>query len=122
MTTETATSQANALFQNSRTVVLWIGLILQLVMIGTVAYFIRPSSDTFILRYNAFLGVDILGTWWQVYLIPGVCLVLYLGNFILAEVLVRRRAVLAALVSIYGALLIIISEIIALVALLSINS
>ncbi|MGB4943293.1 MAG: hypothetical protein WBO92_04275 [Candidatus Moraniibacteriota bacterium] len=122
MTTETASLQASTLFQKSRTVVLYVGLGLQLVMVGAVAYFIRPSSDAFILRYNAFFGVDILGAWWQAYLIPGMCLVFFLGNLTLAEVLIRRQAALAALILVYGALLVVISETVAMAALISINS
>lgn len=122
MTTETASSQASELFRQSRRPILWSGLVIQCVIFVAVAYFIRPSTDTLILRYNAFFGVDILGAWWQVYLVPGMCLGFFGGNLALAEVLARRQAFLAALVLEYGAFLVVLSEVTAIAALISINS
>lgn len=122
MTTEPVSLQARELFRGSWRPILWGGLVIQLVIIGAAAYFIRPSTDTLILRYNAFFGVDILGTWWQVYLVPGMCLGFFGGNLALAEVLARRQAFLAALVLEFGAFLVILSEVAAIAALISINS
>jgi hypothetical protein len=122
MTTETASSQASELFRQSRRPILWGGLAIQCVIFLAVAYFIRPSTDTLILRYNAFFGVDILGAWWQAYLVPGMCLGFFGGNLVLAEVLARRQAFLAALVLEYGAFLVVLSEVTAIAALISINS
>jgi hypothetical protein len=122
MTTEAAVSSTSDLLRRSRLPVLRAGLAIQLVVVAVIAFFIRPSSDALILRYNVFFGVDILGVWWQIYLIPGVCGLFFLGNLALAEILMRRQAYFAALVLVYGALLILVAEIVAVAALISINT
>lgn len=122
MTTETAVSSTSDLLRRSRLPVLRAGLTIQLVIVAVIAFFVRPSSDALILRYNVFFGVGILGVWWQIYLIPAMCCLFFLGNLALAEILMRRQAYFAALVLVYGALLILVAEIVAVAALISINS
>ncbi|TXH07308.1 MAG: hypothetical protein E6Q06_02880 [Candidatus Moraniibacteriota bacterium] len=102
--------------------VLCFGLTIQASLLGVIAFLIHPSASTFILRYNAFFGVDLLGTWWQMYLVPAVCLVFFLGNIGIAEVMIRRQSYLPALVLILGASLVVLSEAIAMAALTFINS
>ncbi len=122
MTEMELVSPTETLYRESR---IWIwrsGIIIQAGIFGVVAFFIRPSADPFILRYNAFFGVDLLGTWWQAYLVPGVSLVFFLGNLSIAAFLAYRSAYLAAVVLSYGALLITLSEVIAMAAIVSINS
>lgn len=122
MTETEPVSPIETLYRESR---IWIwrsGLVIQAGLFGVVAFFIRPSADPFILRYNAFFGVDLLGTWWQAYLVPGVSLVFFLGNLFLAAFLARRSVYLAAVILSYGALLIALSEVVAMAAIVSINS
>lgn len=115
-------SPVETLYRESRVWIWRAGLTVQTLLFGLVAFFIRPSADAFILRYNAFFGVDLLGTWWQAYLVPGVSLIFFLGNLALAAFLARRSAYLAAVILSYGALLIALSEAIAMAAIISINS
>lgn len=110
------------LFRRGQVPIFRAGLIIQALLLGVSAFFIHPSSDSFILRYNAFFGVDILGVWWQVYLVPGMCLILFLSDIALAKVLARRQSFLAAVILLYGSFLVVISGVIATVALISINS
>lgn len=122
MTETETTSFAETLYLESRTWIWRAGIAIQAVLFGVVAFFIRPSADSFILRYNAFFGVDLLGIWWQAYLVPGISLIFFLGNLLLASVLARRHSYLAAVILAYGALLIVLSEAIAMAAIVSINS
>lgn len=122
MTTESASSLASDILRRSQPVVLRVGLTIQLFIVSAIFYYIRPSSDAVILRFNVFFGVDLLGVWWQVYLIPSMCMVLFLGNLILAEILARRRVFLAALVLVHGSILILIAEVVAIAALIRINT
>lgn len=119
--TKTA-SFTERLYLEGRIWVWWAGLSIQMVLLGLIAFFIRPSAYPFILRYNAFFGVDLLGTWWQAYLVPGVSLVFFFGNLTLAAFLARRSSYLAAVILLYGAFLIVLSETIAMAAIVSINS
>lgn len=115
-------SQAARAFELSRYRVILTGGLVFLLLFPLVAYFIRPSVETVILRYNAFFGVDILGVWWQAYLIPGICLVFFSADVIIAHILFRRRSFLPALIFLYGSLLIALSGVIATATLLFINS
>lgn len=115
-------SFAETLYLESRAWIWWAGLAIQVVIFGLTTFFIRPSADPFILRYNVFFGVDLLGTWWQAYLIPGINLVFFFGNLALAALLARRSSYLAAVILVYGALLIALSETIAMAAIIAINS
>lgn len=116
------TSPVETLYRESRIWIWRAGMAIQVLLFGLVAFFIRPSADAFILRYNAFFGVDLLGTWWQAYLVPSVSLIFFVGNLTLAAFLARRSAYLAATILSYGALLIALSEAIAMAAIISINS
>jgi hypothetical protein len=122
MTETENTSFAETLYRESRTWIWRFGMAIQVVLLVSIAFFIRPSADPFILRYNAFFGVDLLGTWWQAYLVPSISLVFFLGNLVLAALLARRSAYLAAVILAYGALLIVLSEAIGMAAIVSINS
>lgn len=45
-----------------------------------LAYFIRPVDFPITLHYNVYFGVDIIGSWWQVYFLPAIGLLLLLVN------------------------------------------
>lgn len=98
------------------------GLLAFIVQFALVAFFIRPDSGTIILRYNSFFGVDLLGAWWQAYLVPGICLGFFLINLVLALLLFRRQSFLAALILLYGAFLVVVSGSLATATLIFINT
>lgn len=110
------------LFKQSQRAIFRSGLAVLVVLSAVIAFFVRPSADFVILRYNVFFGVDILGVWWQVYLVPGMCLMFFLGNLFLAEILARRQAYIGALILAYGAALVVLSGAIATATLIFINS
>ena len=110
------------LFKQSQRAILRSGLAVLAVLSAVIAFFIRPSDDFVILRYNVFFGVDILGVWWQVYLVPGMCLIFFLGNLLLAEILARRQSYLGAFILAYGAALVVLSGVIATTTIAFINS
>lgn len=115
-------SFTEALYRRSRIWIWRLGIASQVILFGVIAFFIQPSPDSFILRYNVFFGVDLLGTWWQVYLVPGISFVFFLGNLALAAFLAHRSVFIAAVILSYGALLIVFSEMIATAAIIFINS
>ncbi len=97
------------------TVVLILGQLLVLA-IGIV-----PREDPIFLHYTTSFGVDFIGAWYLVYLIPGVSLILLLFNGLLARVLVRRDFYLGYLLS-GGTLTVILLLFIQSILLLYINS
>lgn len=57
----------------------------------SVAFFIRPVDFPIILHYNVYFGVDIIGDWWQVYLMPLIGLLILLANAILGYLFYQRK-------------------------------
>lgn len=47
---------------------------------GLIAYFIRPVDFPIILHYNVYFGVDVIGSWWQVYFLPLIGLLILFVN------------------------------------------
>ena len=58
--------------------------VLVLALIGLFSFFLRPSDALTVLHYNVYFGVDLLGVWWQILILPGIALVFVLLNLFLA--------------------------------------
>ena len=58
--------------------------------VGWLWWSITTREDLVILRYNAYLGIDLLGVWWQAFLVPAVTFFFTLFNLGLAKLLERR--------------------------------
>jgi hypothetical protein len=56
-----------------------------LLSLALLAYFIHPSETPIVLHYNVYFGVDLLGIWWQVYILPFLGTLFFLGHFFLAR-------------------------------------
>lgn len=53
--------------------------------IGLLLYFVRPGEASIILHYNVYFGVDLLGLWWQAYILPVLGMFFICGHFFLAR-------------------------------------
>ncbi len=51
------------------------------------------------LHYNIHFGIDTVGPWWQVYIVPGVGLLFMLLNFVAARITWRRDEVLTYIIA-----------------------
>ena len=58
---------------------------------GILLYFIRPRETPLILHYNVYFGVDLLGSWWQAYLLQGVATFLFLVHIFLAYSFYQKK-------------------------------
>ncbi len=47
----------------------------------------RPSNDLIPLHYNIYFGIDLIGNWYQIFLIPGIGTILLLANVVAAHFL-----------------------------------
>lgn len=56
-----------------------------LVSLGLLLFFIRPSETPIVLHYNVYFGVDLLGIWWQVYVLPFLGGLFFIGHYFLAR-------------------------------------
>lgn len=66
-------------------------LIVNLANWGFIAFFIRPVDFLIILHYNVYFGVDVIGSWWQMYLMPSIGLLLLVVNASLGFLFYQRR-------------------------------
>ncbi len=76
------------------------------VLIGTIfvgvanwvalAIFIHPIDLPLVLHYNVYLGVDVIGDWWQMYLLPAIAGIFFVTNTILAYIFYQKKERLAA--------------------------
>ena len=63
---------------------------------GILFYFIRPRETPLILHYNVYFGVDLIGTWWQAYILQGVATFLLIVHIFLAYSFYQRKDRFAA--------------------------
>ena len=59
-----------------------------------VWYFVKPQTEPYLLHYNIFLGIDLIGDWWKMFFLPGLGLVILLINFILSFFLLVKEKIL----------------------------
>ncbi len=58
--------------------------VLAVALLGFFALFLRPSDALTVLHYNVYFGVDLLGAWWQLFILPGVAFLFVLMNLVLS--------------------------------------
>lgn len=88
--------QGKTFFENLIVQILFVaGLLPTLVSFGLLSYFVRPGN-IIVLHYNVYFGVDLLGVWWQAYILPFLGLLFFLGHFFLARRFYRRGERIAA--------------------------
>ncbi len=80
-------------------------LLLHGAAIGLLWWFVRPREDLVILRYNAYLGIDLLGVWWQIFLVPALTFFFVLVNLGIAQLVLRRGYPSVAALFLLGSLL-----------------
>lgn len=63
---------------------LLIQVVLAVALVVFLALFLRPSDALTVLHYNVYFGVDLLGAWWQLSILPGVALLFVFMNLMLS--------------------------------------
>lgn len=76
-------------------------LLIQAIIWWYVIANIKPSEDQFFLHYNMVLGVNLVGPWWKLYLIPGSAFLVFLINYFLSLYFYNSDKLLARLLSIF---------------------
>ncbi len=77
--------------QRSTWLIVWsIVIVVHVGAVGFIYWSVQSREDLVILRYNAYLGIDLLGVWWQLFLMPAITFVFILFNFALAKLLLGR--------------------------------
>lgn len=83
--------------------------------------FIQPVDLPIILHYNVYFGVDMLGNWKNLFLLPAVGLFLFLINFFLSIYFYRRKERIASYLLLIATLMIQLSLLVASVSAIIIN-
>lgn len=72
---------------------------LTVVQILLIVFYIKPSTEPIFLHYTTYLGVDFVGAWYFVYLIPLSTFLLSLVNALLAYFFARRDIIFAQIIT-----------------------
>lgn len=88
---------------------------------GILIFYIRPVDLPIVLHYNVFLGVDIVGGWWQLYFLPIIADLFLIVNVVLAYIFYQKRERLAAHILLLASFFVQFGVAIALAALIMIN-
>lgn len=96
-------------------------MVLIIAQIITVVLGIKPAEEAISLHYTTYLGVDFLGAWYLVYLIPIASFLFLVLNGIFAFYLIHREKLLSYLLMI-GAVLAAVFLLIQAVLLVMLNS
>lgn len=76
-----------------------IGLILNL-LLWLLVYFRLPIQvEPIILRYNIYVGINLIGPWYQAYFLPLAGLVVFLLNFFIGRSVFKKDFLLARILS-----------------------
>ncbi|MBU0612782.1 hypothetical protein KKB10_02075 [Patescibacteria group bacterium] len=79
-----------------------ISLLLNLGMWVILYIFIKPSPEPIYLHYNIYFGIDLIGEWYKIYLIPLTGLIVILVNYLAGVIMYSSKRVLSYLVVIFA--------------------
>jgi len=87
----------------------------------SLVIFVKPVDLPIILHYNVYFGVDMMGSWKQVYFLPSLGLLLFLINFLFSVYFYKQKERIASYILLIAALMIQISVLIAAISVIIIN-
>ncbi|MFA6391431.1 MAG: hypothetical protein WCW66_01575 [Patescibacteria group bacterium] len=64
--------------------------------------YIKPSLDPIYLHYNIYFGIDLIGDWYEIYIIPLSGLLIILVNYLAGVILYPSNRVLSKLVVLFA--------------------
>jgi hypothetical protein len=104
--------------------VLWLLILIMLANIADWALliiFIKPVDLPLILHYNVYFGVDIMGSWKRVYLLPAIGFFLLIINLLLSLLFFNNKERIAAYLLLLATFLIQLSLLVAATSVIIIN-
>lgn len=109
----------------------WRSALVQWILIGTlfldatswavVIYYIRPVDLPIVIHYNVYLGVDVIGDWWQVYFLPIISNMFLIVNTILAHTFYQKKERLAGYIFLLASFFVQVGALVAISGLIMIN-
>ncbi len=64
---------------------------------GFLIWQIKPQAEPLLLHYNIYFGIDAIGSWYQIFYLPGSATVFFLLNLVLSSIISRKDMVLSYL-------------------------
>jgi len=105
-------------------IILWLLVFIFLVNLTNwilLKIFIKPIDFPIILHYNVYFGVDMLGSWKQVYFLPALGLLLLIINLFLSFYFYKKKDRIASYILMIAALMIQLSLLVASASVIIIN-
>lgn len=96
-------------------------VLIHIFLVGAIALFFPPNEASIILRYNVYFGIDILASWWQIYLLPLLSIIFLVGNIFFAKRFLVRGEWLLSILLLLGSGVITFGLAVALAAIVFIN-
>lgn len=62
---------------------------------GMIFFTLPPRAEPVFLHYTIYYGIDLIGSWWLLFLMPGSGLAIFILNLVLAAVFWTRNRVLS---------------------------
>ena len=62
---------------------------------------IKPSPDPIFLHYNIYFGIDLIGDWYRIYIIPLSGLLIILVNYLVGVIMYSSKRILSYLIVIF---------------------
>lgn len=96
-------------------------VILQFIGVGLLGVFVKSKQSTVIVHYNVYFGVDLIGSWEQIFIIPGVVFLFSLANTFFARWFYGKHERIAAYVLLITSVFMSLGSIIACASIAYIN-
>lgn len=103
------------------TAFLYGALFLNIILWAAPIIFVGTGDEIVILRYNAYFGINLTGSSWQVLLIPFMASVFFVPHVFLASIFVRNKVFFPALLLMVSSFLVQGAALIAVAALIMVN-
>jgi hypothetical protein len=71
-----------------------VSLILNLLLYLAILGWVRAQTEPLILHYSVYFGIDLIGSWYRLYLMPAVGSFLLLVNFFLTILFYRKERII----------------------------
>lgn len=74
---------------------LFFSLILNIALWGFLAWQVKDFPELIPLHYNIYFGIDLLGPWYQIFLLPTIGLVIFIINFFLGTIFFLKEKIIS---------------------------
>lgn len=98
-----------------------LSLLINLIVFGVLYFSIGTSGQSIILHYNVYFGVDLVGGWQEIYVMPFIGFLFILVNFLLAYYFYFKRERIISHILMLTALMIQVGVAIAVASLVMVN-